>query len=67
MYDIAGITPVAERRAPALRIQGESAIRCRHSATVEYGQIQGTTENYREGECTEAFCGKCPCQFAGAQ
>lgn len=43
------ITPVADGAHATLRIQGESRDPLpAFSATVEYGQIQGTTENYQE-------------------
>ncbi|EAA7243191.1 DUF3251 domain-containing protein [Salmonella enterica] len=43
------ITPVADGTRATLRIQGESRDPLpAFSATVEYGQIQGTTENYQE-------------------
>ncbi|EPR9404577.1 DUF3251 domain-containing protein [Salmonella enterica subsp. enterica serovar Kentucky] len=43
------ITPVADGAHATLRIQGESRDPLpAFSATVEYGQLQGTTENYQE-------------------
>ncbi|EIC7435507.1 DUF3251 domain-containing protein [Salmonella enterica] len=43
------ITPVADGTHATLQIQGESRDPLpAFSATVEYGQIQGTTENYQE-------------------
>ncbi|EAM7071871.1 DUF3251 domain-containing protein [Salmonella enterica] len=44
-----GITPVADGVHATLQIQGESRDPLpAFSATVEYGQIQGTTDNYQE-------------------
>lgn len=43
------ITPVADGAHATLHIQGESRDPLpAFSATVEYGQLQGTTENYQE-------------------
>ncbi|MGG5979146.1 DUF3251 domain-containing protein [Salmonella enterica] len=43
------VTPVTDGALATLRIQGESHDPLpAFSATVEYGQIQGTTENYQE-------------------
>ncbi|EDQ2286339.1 DUF3251 domain-containing protein [Salmonella enterica subsp. arizonae] len=43
------IAPVADGTHAMLRIQGESRDPLpAFSATIEYGQIQGTTENYQE-------------------
>ncbi len=49
-YDVAGAFSVADGAHATLRIQGESRDppRPAFSATVEYGQLQGTTENYQE-------------------
>lgn len=46
---LVNIAPNADGTRLTLRIQGESNTPLpAFSTTVEYGQIQGTTENYRE-------------------
>ncbi|STI19369.1 putative lipoprotein [Escherichia coli] len=46
---LVNITPDADGTTLTLRIQGESNDPCPHSAgTVEYGQIQGTIDNFQE-------------------
>ncbi|HFZ8993913.1 TPA: DUF3251 domain-containing protein [Citrobacter freundii] len=46
---LVNLTPEADGTRVTLRIQGESATPLpAFSGTVEYGQIQGTTENYQE-------------------